>query len=70
MEELRFTNLGPNFCLSFFSQPTHFGHAVRETKLHTINLIVEMQCRNFYKHINSIDSGTKSVFIFLIYLLL
>lgn len=28
IEALRFTYLGPSFCLSFFSQPTHFGHAV------------------------------------------
>ena len=32
IEALRLTILGPNLCLSFFSQPTHLGQSTRKKK--------------------------------------
>ena len=41
MLALRFTKRGANFCFSFFSHPTHFGHStesVYEASLKTSNI--------------------------------
>ena len=57
MEELRLTILGPSFCLSFFSQPTHLGQSEKK-----INQIIN--------YVNSTTSIQKVKFIFYVYLAL